>query len=75
MTFFNTKPTTVDAAIAPLLQAASDLEGVAELCFERITANKELIARLAVQNVATSKEHDHASDILTALRNITEPKE
>ena len=68
------KPKTVDAAIAPLLKAVSDLEGVSELCFNKIETNKATIARLAVQNVAALKEQDRATAVLTALRSITNPK-
>ncbi len=68
------KPKTVDAAIAPLLKAVSDLEGVSELCFNKIEANKATIARLAVQNAAALKEQDRATAVLIALRGITNPK-
>ncbi len=68
------KPKTVDAAIAPLLKAVSGLEGVAELCFTKIEANKATIARLAVQNAAALKEQERATSVLMALRSITNPK-
>ncbi len=68
------KPKTVDAAIAPLLKAVSDLEGVAILCFDKIEANKTTIFRLETESAAALKEHDRATSVLTALRGITNPK-
>lgn len=68
------KPKTVDAAIAPLLRAVSDLEGVSELCFDKIEANKGTIARLETESVAALKEQDRATSVLMALRGITNPK-
>lgn len=72
--FFKRLPTTVDAAIAPLLRAVSDLEGVSELCFNKIEANNGLIARLEVQNTAALSEQERATSVLLALRGITNPK-
>lgn len=72
--FFN-KPTTVDAAIAPLLKAVSDLEAVSALCFDKIEVNKGKIAALQTQNVAAREEGDRATSVLLALRVITNPKE
>ncbi len=71
---FSRRPTTVDEAISPLLQAVSDLEGVSDLCFEKIKANKEQIARLAVQNTFAHTEKDRALAVLTSLRSITNPE-
>jgi hypothetical protein len=68
------KPKTVDAAIAPLLKAASDLEGVYTLCFDKIEANKSMIARLETENSAALKEQSRATSVLVALRGITNPK-
>jgi len=68
------KPTTVDAAIAPLLKAVRDLEGVSELCFNKIETNKSRIALLQTQNVNARLEQDRATSVLMALRGITNPK-
>lgn len=67
------KPRTVDAAIAPLLKAASDLETVAELCRDQIEGNKSTINRLGAENAVSLREQNRATSVLTALRGITNP--
>ncbi len=67
------KPRTVDAAIAPLLKAVRDLEGVTTLCLNVIESNNATIDRLAVENADALREQNRATGVLAALRGITNP--
>ncbi len=68
------KPKTVEAAIAPLLKAVSDLEGVSELCLDVQEANAAKIMVLESLSKAAAVEQARAADVLHALRGITNPK-
>ncbi len=67
------KPRTVDAAIAPLLKAVHDLEGVTNLCSDLIEHNTATIDRLESENTDATRERSRANGVLVALRGITNP--
>ncbi len=68
------KPKTVDAAIAPLLKAVSDLENVSGILTDTISKNHSTITRLQAENTAHDAERIRAGTVLVALRGITNPK-
>ena len=70
-----TKPKTVDAAIAPLLKAQADLEGVNTSLETAIVKNEDTINRLEDENEAHETERLRAVAVLKALGAITDPKE
>ena len=69
---FSRKPTTVDAAIAPLLKAVADLEGVAGACNVRSSLNRAEVERLEDAITADQTELTRAEAIATKIKAITE---
>ncbi len=72
--FWKARPTTVYAAIAPLLQAQSDLESVVNERSDLINKNHITIADLQADNLISDAERIRAGRIGTALKAITDPK-
>ncbi len=69
--FFKTRPKTVDAAIAPLLQAITDLEGVADTRNAAIARNSEEIERLETRMQIDQTELSRARAVTKMIRAIT----
>ena len=70
---FAKKPTTVDAAIAPLRRAIMDLEGVANARNEALARNSELISGLETQMGLDQVELTRAEAVAKMIKTITEP--
>ncbi len=67
------RPSTVDAAIAPLLQAITDLDGVAESRTEAIARDSEEVSMLQLRMQIDSGERIRAEAVAKAIRAITDP--
>ncbi len=72
---YRKKPTTVDAAIAPLLQAIRDLDGVAETRTEAMERDIEEITRLEAQVQVDMAERGRAEAVARMIKAITSPGE
>ncbi len=70
---YRKKPTTVDAAIAPLLQAIMDLAGVAETRTEAMERDNEEIKRLETRVQVDRAERGRAEAVARMIRAITSP--
>ncbi len=66
---------TVDAAIAPLLKAQTDLSAVVNERSKTIERNHYQITELQADNVAADAERTRAEKIGNALLAITDPKD
>lgn len=69
------KAKTVDAAIAPLLKAVSDLDEVIQINADRVTLNSNTIIRLQADSAEAETERKRARKISEALSAITNPTE
>ncbi len=67
------RPTTVDAAIAPLRRAIMDLEGVADMRNAALARNGELISGLETQMEFDRVELKRAEAVAKMIKTITEP--
>ena len=68
---YRKKPTTVDAAIAPLLQAIMDLDGVAEARTEAIARDSEEVSLLQLRMQLDRAERDRAEAVARMIKAIT----
>ncbi len=71
--FFKARPTTVDAAIAPLLQAIVDLELVADTRNETMARNRVLITSLETSMMIDQAEMERADAVAKMVGAITSP--
>ena len=67
------RPTTVDAAIAPLLRAITDLEGVADSRNESLARGSALISSLETQMETDQAELTRAEAVAKMIKAITFP--
>ena len=70
---FKKRPVTVNAAIAPLLRAITDLENVADTRNEALARNSAEIGRLETQMQEDTAELDRAEAVAKAIKAITSP--
>ncbi len=64
-------PLTVDAAIAPLLQAIDDLAGVMAIRTANLESNRNLITSLEICMKDDQAELDRASAVSKMIKSIT----
>ena len=70
---FRKRPTTVDAAIAPLLKAIVDLEGVSDARNKALEENSDMISILEDRMVIDRAELIRAEAVHKMIRSITSP--
>lgn len=71
--FVKKRPTTVDAAIAPLLQAITDLEGVADARNAALARNSQMISSLETIMESDQIELERAEAVAKMIGAITSP--
>ena len=71
--FFKQRPTTVDAAIAPLLQAIVDLEAIADERNENLVRVGTLIGTLETLMQTDQIELTRAEAVAKMIKAITSP--
>ena len=70
---FKKRPVTVNAAIAPLLQAITDLENVSDTRNEALARDGEEISRLETRMQNDQLELERAEAVAKAIKAITNP--
>ncbi len=71
--FSRKRPTTVFAAVAPLLHVIADLERVVDLRNEALARNGEEIGRLETQMQTDQTELSSAEEVSKRIQAITSP--
>ncbi len=73
--FFTPNPTTIEAALAPLVKAIKDLERVADACKTRSSANRAGVALLDLAIRTDQGVGNRAEAMIIKLKAITDLKE
>ncbi len=73
--FFTPNPTTIEAALAPLVKAIKDLERVADACNARSSANRAGVVLLELAIVTDQGVMTRAEAMIIELKTITDLKE
>lgn len=70
MSLFNTRPRTVEEAVAPLRPMMADLAEISETATRHIDRNTEAMDTLAVENLALTGEKVRAASLIKSLGDL-----